>query len=461
MRDGVDRPPAIQYGVLISRTNKNGDNGLNRVKVGICGLGTVGKGTYDVLTRNADVIAARAGCDIEISHLGIRRGGDYGDIRVSTDIFAVADDPDIHILVELIGGTTTAKDLVMRAIANGKHVVTANKALLAEHGNELFRYAGEQGVDLAFEAAVAGGIPIIKALREGLAGNRIESVHAIANGTANYILSRMRTAGMEFEVALDEAQELGYAEADPTFDVDGIDAAHKLALLAAVAFGAPINYEALHIEGIRKVTREDILYADELGYRIKLLAITKHGPGGGIEIRVHPALVPTDTMLASVEGVFNAVQVVGDAVGPTLYYGPGAGADPTASAVVGDLVDVARTLGAPPEYRVPYLGFHAEGMQEPRWAPMEEVETEYYLRMQAHDQPGVLAQVTRILAEEGISIEAIRQKEPRAGEADVPVVLLTHTTKEKNLRRAVDAIDRLDVINGPSQVIRLEDVSAG
>jgi homoserine dehydrogenase len=337
-------------------------------------------------------------------------------------------------------------------------VVTANKALLAERGNELFRFAGEQGVDLAFEAAVAGGIPIIKALREGLAGNRIESVHAIANGTANYMLSRMRTEGMEFGEALKEAQDLGYAELDPTFDVDGIDAAHKLALIAAVAFGAPINYEALHIDGIRDITREDILYADELGYRIKLLAITKQGPGGGIELRVHPALVPQQAMLASVEGVFNAVQVVGDAVGPTLYYGPGAGADPTASAVVGDLVDVARTLGASPEYRVPYLGFRADGMQEPRWAPVDEVETEYYLRMQAEDQPGVLAQVTRILSEEGISIEAIRQKEPRPGATDVPVVLLTHTTKERAMRKAVAAIDGLDVINGPSQLIRLEEV---
>ena len=436
---------------------------MDPVRIGILGLGTVGGGTVSLLRRNAEPLKRRLGRPLEVSRVAVKDLGkprpvDLDGIDVTTDPEAICTDPDVDIVVELVGGVDNAEPLVRKALEHGKPVVTANKALLAERGNELFRYAGEQGVDLAFEAAVAGGIPIIKALREGLAGNRIESVHAIANGTANYMLSRMRTEGMEFEEALAEAQELGYAEADPTFDVDGIDAAHKLALVAAVAFGAPINYEALHIEGIRKVTREDILYAGELGYRIKLLAITKHGPGGGIEIRVHPALVPDDTMLSGVEGVFNAVQVVGDAVGPTLYYGPGAGADPTASAVVGDLVDVARTLGAPPEYRVPYLGFHAEGMQEPRWAAMEEVETEYYLRLQAQDQPGVLSQVTRILAEEGISIEAIRQKEPLPGAVDVPVVLLTHTTREKNLRRAVEAIDGLDVINGPSQMIRLEEV---
>ncbi|MFP4559704.1 MAG: homoserine dehydrogenase [Thiohalorhabdus sp.] len=438
---------------------------MDPVRVGILGLGTVGGGTVSLLRRNAEPLKRRLGRSLEVTRVAVKdpskpRPVELDGIEVGTDAESICTDPDIDIVIELVGGVDNAEPLVRKALEHGKPVVTANKALLAERGNELFRYAGEQGVDLAFEAAVAGGIPIIKALREGLAGNRIESVHAIANGTANYMLSRMRTEGMEFDEALQEAQDLGYAELDPTFDVDGIDAAHKLALVAAVAFGAPINYQALHIEGIRNVTREDILYADELGYRIKLLAITKHGPGGGIELRVHPALVPQDAMLASVEGVFNAVQVVGDAVGPTLYYGPGAGADPTASAVVGDLVDVARTLGASPEYRVPYLGFRAEGMQEPRWAPVEEVETEYYLRMQAQDQPGVLAQVTRILSEEGISIEAIRQKEPRPGDTDVPVVLVTHTTKERAMRKAVEAIDALDVINGPSQLIRLEEVDA-
>lgn len=437
--------------------------GVDPVRIGILGLGTVGGGTVSLLRRNAESLQRRLGRPLEVTRVAVNdpnkpRPVELDGIDVTTDAEAVCTDPEVDIVVELVGGVDNAEPLVRKALENGKPVVTANKALLAERGNELFRYAGEQGVDLAFEAAVAGGIPIIKALREGLAGNRIQSVHAIANGTANYILSRMRTEGMAFEDALAEAQELGYAELDPTFDVDGIDAAHKLALIAAVAFGAPINYEALHIEGIRSITAEDIAFADEMGYRIKLLAVTKHGPDGGIELRVQPALVRTNTMLASVEGVFNAVQVIGDAVGPTLYYGPGAGADPTASAVVGDLVDVARTLGAPPQYRVPYLGFHAEGMQEPRWAPIEEVETEYYLRLQARDQPGVLAQVTRILSEEGISIEAIRQKEPRSGAPDVPVVLLTHTTRERAMRRALDAIDRLDVINGPSQMIRLEEV---
>jgi len=437
--------------------------GVDPVRIGILGLGTVGGGTVSLLRRNADSLERRLGRPLQVTRVAVKdlnkpRPVEMDGIDVTTDAESVCTDPEVDIVVELVGGVENAEPLVRKALDHGKPVVTANKALLAERGNELFRFAGEQGVDLAFEAAVAGGIPIIKALREGLAGNRIQSVHAIANGTANYILSRMRTEGMAFDHALKEAQELGYAELDPTFDVDGIDAAHKLALIAAVAFGAPINYEALTIEGIRSVTAEDIAFADEMGYRIKLLAITKHGPDGGIELRVHPALVRTDTMLASVEGVFNAVQVIGDAVGPTLYYGPGAGADPTASAVVSDLMDVARTLGAPPEYRVPYLGFHAEGMQEPRWAPVEEVETEYYLRLQAQDQPGVLAQVTRILSEEGISIEAIRQKEPQPGAPDVPVVLLTHTTRERAMRRALDAIDRLDVINGPSQMIRLEEV---
>jgi len=436
---------------------------VDPVRIGILGLGTVGGGTVSLLRRNAEPLKRRLGRPLEVTRVAVNdpnkaRPVELDGIDVTTDAESICTDPDVDIVIELVGGVDNAEPLVRKALEHGKPVVTANKALLAERGNELFRFAGEKGVDLAFEAAVAGGIPIIKALREGLAGNRIESVHAIANGTANYMLSRMRTEGMEFGEALKEAQDLGYAELDPTFDVDGIDAAHKLALIAAVAFGAPINYEALHIDGIRDITREDILYADELGYRIKLLAITKQGPGGGIELRVHPALVPQQAMLASVEGVFNAVQVVGDAVGPTLYYGPGAGADPTASAVVGDLVDVARTLGASPEYRVPYLGFRADGMQEPRWAPVDEVETEYYLRMQAEDQPGVLAQVTRILSEEGISIEAIRQKEPRPGATDVPVVLLTHTTKERAMRKAVAAIDGLDVINGPSQLIRLEEV---
>ncbi len=439
---------------------------MEPVRVGILGLGTVGVGTVNLLQRNADSLKRRLGRPLEVTRVAVQnpekpRPVDRDTIGVTSHAEALCTDPSIDIVVELVGGVDNAEPLVRAALGHGKPVVTANKALLAERGNELFRFAGEQGVDLAFEAAVAGGIPIIKALREGLVGNRIQSVHAIANGTANYILSRMRTQGMEFEEALTEAQELGYAEADPTLDVDGIDAAHKLALVAAVAFGTPINYDALHIEGIRSVTREDIQFAEEMGYRIKLLAITRPRGEDGIEIRGHPALVPATTMLAGVEGVFNAVEVVGDAVGPTLYYGPGAGAEPTASAVVGDLVDVARTLGAPPEYRVPYLGFHAEAMREPRWTTIGEVETEYYLRLQAKDQAGVLAQVTRILAEERISIEAIHQKEPLPGQSDVPVVLLTHKTRERAMRRALVGIDGLDVITAPSQMIRLEEVGRG
>ena len=437
---------------------------MDPVRIGILGLGTVGGGTVNLLRRNADALERRLGRPLAVRRIAVSdpakpRSVDLTGIDVTTDAEAICTDPDIDIVVELAGGVANAEPLVRTAFEHGKPVVTANKALLAERGNELFRIAGEQGVDLAFEAAVAGGIPIIKALREGLAGNHIQAVHAIANGTANYMLSRMRTEGMEFDEALAEAQALGYAEADPTFDVDGIDAAHKLALMAAVAFGTPIDYQALHLEGIRRVTREDIQYAGELGYRIKLLAITKEGPGG-IEVRVHPALVPETAMLASVEGVNNAVEVVGDAVGPTLYYGPGAGADPTASAVVADILDVARTLGANPQYRVPYLGFRADGMTAARWSAMSDVVSEYYLRMHARDEAGVLEQVTRILAEEGISIEAIRQKEPQPGETDVPVVLLTHSTNEGAMRRAVAAIDALEVITGPSQLIRLEEVDA-
>jgi homoserine dehydrogenase len=431
------------------------------VRIGILGLGTVGGGTLSVLRRNAEQLERRLGRALTVTKVAVSnpdkpRDVDLTGIEVTIDAEGLARDPEVDIVVELAGGVDNAAPLVRAALEAGKPVVTANKALLAERGEELFALAAEQGVDLAYEAAVAGGIPIVKALREGLAGNRIESIDGIVNGTANYILSRMRSAGMGFDAALGEAQELGFAELDPTFDVDGIDAAHKLTLMAAIAFGTPVRYDQVHTEGIRSVTGEDIANAGELGYRIKLLAIAKDGPGG-VEARVHPALVPADTMLAGVEGEFNAIQVTGDAVGPTLYYGAGAGAEPTASAVVADLMDVARTLEAPADSRVPYLGFRRDGIREPQWAPMEAVETEYYLRMHAYDQPGVLERVTRILAEEGISIEAIRQKEPAPEQADVPVVLLTHTTREAAMRRAVAAIDQLDVITQPSQVLRVEE----
>ncbi len=431
------------------------------VRIGLLGLGTVGGGVITLLRRNAREIERRLGGALHVTHAAVQDSSKPRDlplegITVTTNPEAICTDPEIDIVVELIGGIEPAHRLIRLALAQGKPVVTANKALLAEYGNELFHYAEAQGVDLAFEAAVAGGIPIIKALRESLAGNQIENLEGIINGTANYILSQMRTIGLDFESALREAQQQGYAESDPTFDIDGIDAAHKLALMVAVAFGAPIQYESLHTEGLRSLTRADIDYAEEFGYRVKLLAIGKH-TSHGIEHRVHPTLVPQATLLADVEGVFNAVKVRSDAAGSTLYYGPGAGAKPTASAILADLMDVTRTLDAPPRGRVPYLGFRHASDSAPRWIPIEEIETEYYLRMQALDRPGVLAQVTRILSEEGISIEALRQKEPRPGDPDVPVVLLTHLTKEKAMQRARQAIDALDEITQPTQLLRLEE----
>jgi homoserine dehydrogenase len=433
---------------------------LKPVNVGICGLGTVASGTINILLRNKSIINARAGCDIRIVQVGARRDNpkcDTSSLDVTRDIFAVAENPSVDILVELIGGTTVAKDLVLKAIENGKHVVTANKALIAHHGNEIFSAARAKGVTVAFEAAVAGGIPIIKAIREGLAANQIEWLAGIINGTGNFILTEMRDKGRAFDDVLKEAQALGYAEADPTFDVEGIDAAHKLVILASLAFGIPLEIKKVFTEGITRLTPEDVIYAEELGYRIKHLGIARR-TDAGIELRVHPTLIPEKRLIANVDGVMNAVLVKGDAVGPTLYYGAGAGAEPTGSSVVGDIVDVARTLTAQPEHRVPYLGFGANFVAEQPILPMEEVETAYYLRMSADDKPGVLSKIATILSDYGISIEALIQKEAREGESVVPVILLTNCVQEKRLKAAIERIEALDSICEPVMRIRMESL---
>lgn len=434
---------------------------MDPVKVGICGFGTVGSGTYAVLTRNAAEIAARVGAEIVVTEIGARRGrpdSDIGDTAVNTDVFAVVDNPEIDIIVELIGGTSAAMDLVMRAIANGKHVVTANKALIAEHGNEIFAAAAEKGVSVAFEAAVAGGIPIIKALREGLAGNRIQWLAGIINGTGNFILSEMREKGRDFGDVLAEAQALGYAEADPTFDVEGIDAAHKLVILASLAFGIPLQFDKVYTEGISRISQEDVTYAEELGYRIKHLGIARD-TDKGIELRVHPTLIPEKRLIANVNGVMNAVLVQSDAVGPTLYYGAGAGSEPTASAVVADIVDVARTLGASQDSRVPYLSFRQSSLSNHPVLPIDEVETAYYLRMAAVDRPGVLSRVAQILSDEGISIEALIQKEPPEEANLVPMIILTNRTVEGRLSAAVAQIEGLESIVGEVTRIRVESLA--
>ncbi|HTF85274.1 homoserine dehydrogenase [Cellvibrio sp. ARAG 10.3] len=433
---------------------------MKPVKIGICGLGTVGSGTVNVLTRNGRVINARAGCDITITQIAARRDNpncDTASFNVTRDIFAVADNPEIDILVELIGGTTVAKDLVLRAIANGKHVITANKALIAHHGNEIFAAANAKGVTVAFEAAVAGGIPIIKAIREGLSANKIEWLAGIINGTGNFILTEMRDKGRAFEDVLKEAQALGYAEADPTFDVEGIDAAHKLVILASLAFGIPLQFDKVFTEGITRVSPQDVTYAEELGYRIKHLGIARRSPNG-IELRVHPTLIPEKRLIANVDGVMNAIVVKGDAVGPTLYYGAGAGAEPTASSVIADIVDVARTLTADPEHRVPYLGFQQENLRDKAILPIEEVETAYYLRMQALDKPGVLSKVAQILSDSGISIEALIQKEAKDDEETVPLILLTNRALEKHIVAAITTIETLDSITAPVTRIRMESL---
>lgn len=431
---------------------------MNPVRIGICGLGTVGSGTVNILTRNKALIDARAGCDITIVQIGARRDNpncDTSNFNVTRDVFDVANNPDVDVLVEVMGGTTVAKDLILKAIENGKHIITANKALIAHHGNEIFAAANAKGVTVAFEAAVAGGIPIIKAIREGLAANKIEWLAGIINGTGNFILTEMRDKGRSFEDVLAEAQALGYAEADPTFDVEGIDAAHKLVILASLAFGIPLEINKVFTEGITKIATEDVVYAEELGYRIKNLGIARRTEAG-IELRVHPTLIPAKRLIANVDGVMNAVLVKGDAVGATMYYGAGAGAEPTGSSIVGDIVDVARTLTAAPEHRVPYLGFGTDFVTEQPIMSIDDVETANYLRMSAQDKPGVLSKIATILSDAGISIEAMIQKEAKEGELTVPLILLTNKVQEKKLAAAIRGIESLYAIAGPVQRIRVE-----
>ncbi|AIY41320.1 Homoserine dehydrogenase [Collimonas arenae] len=435
---------------------------MKSIKVGLLGIGTVGSGTFNVLKRNQQEIAARAGRAIEITmvaDLDTERAKllTNGEVAVINDAKLVVDNPEIDIVIELIGGYGIAKELVLRAIANGKHVVTANKALIATHGNEIFKAAQEKGVIVAFEAAVAGGIPIIKALREGLTANSIQWIAGIINGTTNFILSEMRDKGLDFDVVLKEAQRLGYAEADPTFDIEGVDAAHKLTIMASIAFGIPVQFNKAHVEGITKLQATDIRYAEQLGYRIKLLGITKRTTGG-IELRVHPTLIPSKRLIANVEGAMNAVLVRGDAVGDTLYYGKGAGSEPTASAVIADLVDITRLATADPEHRVPHLAFQPNAMADTPILPMAEITTSYYLRMHVADQPGVLADVTRILADSSISIDAMLQKEPAANETRTDIIMLTHQTQEKNVEAAIAKIEALTTVVGSVTKIRLEEL---
>jgi homoserine dehydrogenase len=434
---------------------------MDPIKIGLLGLGTVGGGTVSVLTRNIDEIARRAGREIIISHAAAK---DYNADaiegldkigKITDDVFGVVNDPDVEIVIELIGGYTLAKDLVLKSIENGKHVVTANKALIALHGNEIFSAAQEKGVTVAFEAAVAGGIPIIKAMREGLAANQIQWAAGIINGTGNFILSEMRDKGRNFDDVLEEAQALGYAEADPTFDVEGIDAAHKLTIIGSIAFGIPLQFDKTYTEGITQIEQQDVVNAAELGYRIKHLGITRK-TDKGIELRVHPTLIPERRLIANVDGVMNAVLVCGDAVGPTLYYGAGAGAQPTASAIVADVVDVVRALTTDPENRVPHLAFQPDAMSDIPVLDIEEIETAYYLRLSAVDRPGVLANVTSILGASNISIEAIIQKPAIEGSSQVPVIFLTQRVLEKNMNEAIRNIEALDTISGQVVRIRVE-----
>jgi homoserine dehydrogenase len=436
---------------------------MKPINVGLLGIGIVGGGTWEVLNRNADEIQRRAGRAIRIAVVADKEVQKARSIvkdkaKVVDDAFSVVRGSEVEIVVELIGGYTVAKELVLEAISHGKHVVTANKALLATHGNEIFAAAQKKGVMVAFEASVGGGIPIIKALREGLAANRIEWIAGIINGTSNFILSEMRDKGLPFEGALKDAQARGYAEADPSFDIEGVDAAHKLTILSALAFGIPMQFEKCFREGIQKLTKADIGYAEELGYRIKLLGIAKRKKAG-IELRVHPTLIPERRLIANVEGVMNAILVKGDAVGQTMYYGAGAGAEPTGSAVVADLVDVARTLTADPEHRVPHLAFQPDRLSSIAILPMGEVETAYYLRMRVEDRRGVLADITRILADREISIEAMVQKEPHEGEDQVDIIMLTHLAVEKRVDTAIAAIEALPVVVGKVTRIRLEELN--
>ena len=436
---------------------------MNPIQIGLLGVGTVGGGTYTVLKRNQEEIARRAGRGIivkMIADTNLERARSLADagVIVTSDGHEVTRNPEIDIVVELIGGQTIAKELILEAIANGKHVVTANKALLANHGTEIFAAARAKGVIVAFEAAVAGGIPIIKALREGLTANRITWIAGIINGTSNFILSEMRDKGLPFETVLAQAQKLGYAEADPTYDIEGIDAAHKITLMSAIAFGIPVQFSKVYVEGITKLTGEDIRYAEELGYRIKLLGITKRVEKG-IELRVHPTLIPMKRLIANVEGVMNAIVVKGDAVGATLYYGAGAGSEPTASSVIADLVDITRLHTADPMHRVPPLSFQPDLLSDTPVIPMDEVETSYYLRMQVVDKPGVMAEITRIVAEQKISISALLQKEASDESDQVGIILLTHATVEKNINAAITRIEALPVVTGKVFRLRIEELN--
>ena len=435
----------------------------NPVRVGIIGLGTVGSSVYNLLLDNASEIARRVGRSIEVVQVGARRDNPdckTDNVIVSRNIFDVLDNENIDIIIELMGGTTTARDVVMQAIEKGKHVVTANKALIAEYGNEIFAAAQAKGVTVAFEAAVAGGIPIIKSIREGLSGNHIQWVAGIINGTGNFILTEMRDKGRAFDDVLKEAQALGYAEADPTFDVEGIDAAHKLTIIASIAFGVPLQFDKVYTEGITKITAEDVSYAEQFGYRIKHLGITRK-TDAGVELRVHPTLIPDTRLIANVDGVMNAVLVQADKVGPTLYYGAGAGGDPTASAVVADVIDVARVLTSDPDNRVPHLAFQPDALSNTPILPIEEIETAYYLRLSALPKPGVLAKVTSILSENGINIEAVLQKELKRAEGagTVPIVLLTQSIIEKDMNAAIEKIAALEEIVEPVMRIRLETLN--
>ena len=433
---------------------------LEPVKVGICGLGTVGSGSFNILQKNAEEITRRVGRSIIVEQVGSRRDNDACDttgIKVTRDIFDVVNNPDIDIVLELIGGTTVAKELVLTALGNGKHVVTANKALIAEHGNEIFAKARENGVMVAFEAAVAGGIPIIKLLREGLSANCIEWLAGIINGTGNFILTEMSEKGREFDDVLAEAQELGYAEADPTFDIEGIDAAHKLTILASIAFGIPLQFEKTYTEGISRITSEDVAFADDLGYAIKHLGIARRSKAG-IELRVHPTLISHKQLLANVNGVMNAVMVKGDAVGPTLTYGAGAGALPTGSSVIADVIDVARTLTADPDNRVPHLAFQADSLSNAEILSVEEIECGFFLNMTIKDRAGVLATITQILSTNDISIESIIQRE-REGSELVPLVIMTHDVKERNMNAAIASIEALPDVAGTVQRIRVENLA--
>jgi len=442
---------------------------MKAIQVGLLGIGTVGSGTFNVLKRNQEEIKRRAGRGIEITMVAdldvARARAIVGpDVQVVSDARAVIANPDIDIIVELIGGYGIAKQLVLEAIAAGKHVVTANKALLAVHGTEIFAAASARGVMVAFEAAVAGGIPIIKALREGLTANRIQWIAGIINGTTNFILSEMRDKGLDFDVVLKEAQRLGYAEADPTFDIEGVDAGHKITLLSAIAYGIPVQFDKAYVEGITRLSAADIKYAEQLGYRIKLLGVTKRTPAG-VELRVHPSLVPARRLIANVEGAMNAVVVHGDAVGTTLYYGKGAGSEPTASAVIADLVDITRLHTADPQNRVPHLAFQPDAMSDLPVLPMSEVVTSYYLRLRVADEAGVLAQVTRILADAGISIDAVLQREADEvhsegqGVPQTDLIILTHDAREGTMNEALAQLQALRTVLAPIVRIRKEELN--